>query len=752
MRLLVAALAAAAVSAQDGGLTGGGDVESALAGRLTSPVAQAPCVRLLSEAGDVGCSTGPGGVTGYLYLADAQADVDRFGSLPSAAPRAVLLPPALVTAANLAALAATPSFVGALVAPGPLAAAAGGGGGWSPEAPSLPVGGPGARVWNPPGLNLTSTRWRFPVVALTDAASAASLRAAAASNAGAAGDYSRYPQQAVRLFFYMGPDGLTPTRCLGPDDQSCLPVGGQSVWATLGPMDAAGQMTANGTVPVPPGSPARRQRPVVLGVAPLDAPGGLFHPLAVGADATATGLVALLAAAAALGATPSAFNLPLQIAFAAFQGEWWGRVGSRRWLSELGAPSTGGFNCSDPVGAADSVTGAAFCAWPLRTSLAFTALQPSDIAAVLGADQVGRPSLAGLTLHTWDGSAAGSSSSSSGGGSAAAPIDVAGVVNATAAAAAAAGALGPLTAPLAPPSSPAPSPPPHPVLTFTEETAPATTWLSQSLRVGLLAGYDSSFTSAVYGSQFDNATAVDAARVTAAATLLARSLYALATNASTPAAAAAAVPPALVANATLVGGLLACLTVSADCALFASLLGLAPGDVAAYLPPGPLSLYASVYFQPYAAGANGYALAPKPVEAVARNLLAAATAVNTTTVPGGCNATADCAAAGLGPAAECLVGVCVVDASAYYHDALSPAVNPVADSYGVFTVNASALTPWDPAWSEPYWSNAIGATTFLQDDAATQGGVLAAGVVTALASIAGAFYLTRFMDAHYKVG
>jgi hypothetical protein len=41
-----------------------------------------------------------------------------------------------------------------------------------------------------------------------------------------------YPLHALHFFFYFGPQGLTSTQCLR--DESCLAVGGQSVWASFG--------------------------------------------------------------------------------------------------------------------------------------------------------------------------------------------------------------------------------------------------------------------------------------------------------------------------------------------------------------------------------------------------------------------------------------------------------------------------------------------------------------------------------------
>jgi hypothetical protein len=273
-------------------------------------------------------------------------------------------------------------------------------------------------------------------------------------------------------------------------------------------------------------------------------------------------------------------------------------------------------------------------------------------------------------------------------------------------------------------------------------------------------GYDGAFASSLYHSPFDNASTVDARVVAAAATLLARTLWAAAavSNASAPPAdAAAAVPAGLAANATLVGALLSCLAVDAQaCGLFGPLLGLDADAAAAFVPAGPLSLYPSVYSQPYLVGANGYALAPAPIEAFARNFLALALAGRALAAVGGggsggggadtgCNATAACA-----PPAECLAGVCL-NATAYYHDALSVAVAPIVGAYGAFAVNRSLVTPGDPAWAEPYWSSGIGASLFLLDDAATEGGVLAGGLAVCAASAAAAWALVRFLDSRFKV-
>lgn len=491
------------------------------------------------------------------------------------------------------------------------------------------------------------------------------------------------------------------------------------MWASLGPLDAAPNPAAPPAAPT--ARPALPQRPIVLAAAPLDA-SALFHDVAFGADAAASSLVAVLAAADALSRAPGAAGLPFQILFALFQAEQWGRLGSRRWLAEVDA-----FSCAANVTADASPTGRDYCAKPLRTDLSFAALSLRDFAYVLAVDQVGRPGLGELYLHEFDSRPAPTNTTYF-------------TLNATLGAAGAPPSPLKLSfASLAVPSSQ----PPTPLLSWKEFTPP--------LRFdgAVLSGYDLYFESRYFHSEFDNASAVDAGSVTAVATLLARGLYALATNESSPAAAAAAVPLGVVANATFVAELLACITVNARCPLFAAALGVDAPTLAALVPDGPLSLYTSVYNQPYTLPGGGYVLQPKPLEAAVRNILAFATATVRLPGPGNCSATPDCLAATGSKAFECLFGACVVS-NAFYHDALSPAL-AATDDAGVWDIALAKTTGEDVLWTEPYWSARIGATVFLKDAYAVEAGVLAAGVLTLAASAAGAWALVRWADAHFKV-
>lgn len=693
------------------------DVESTLALRLSRLVSGSPCVRLLHAAGDVGCSSARGGVTGFLYLADSAADVAAFvgGAGGSSVPRVLLLPPALLTTSVLTALAGAPNFVGALLSPNDLAA----GESFSPVDAVLGgngAGGGGARAWNPAGRNLTGLRLGFPLVALA-VSERGPLREAAQANAAAG--YATFPAQAVSLSFYMGPAGLTSGSCLA--GRSCLPLGGQSAWGSLGRL--ARPPRANASVPTP-ASPS--QRPLLLAVAALDAP-SLFHDLPSGADSTLSGLVALLAAALTLGATPSADSLPKQIAFGAFQGESWGGLGTRRWLADVR-----GFNCSATGATADGgVGGSPWCASPLATSTAFASLLASDFDAVLSVGQVGAGD--SMWLHEW---------ASPPGGGTLTPGDGSITAAATAAFAAVPAGLAPVTAVTAAIAQAAPPPGPLAILLNSSLGSAAS-----GLRGGLLTAFDSAFTSPVYGGQYDNRSRTDAGAVTSAATLLARMLYGLASGITPPAAAAAAALAAVpAANATAVAALLDCFAFNAACPTLATLFGMP--DVSS-LPAGPLLLYPGVYRAPQlSADGSGYALSPGILEAAARNILALAlaNASRAGAAPVACRVSTDC----VGTTSECFAGACA-NSTAYYHSAFSLGVRPDASGPNWYTFDAETLPTGDPGWAEPYWSNAVGVRLFAKDAIAVEAAALGGGIAVAIVSIAAATALIRFLDHNFWV-
>lgn len=837
-----------------------------------------------------------------------------------------------------------PVFPFALRPPSPLQPS---GSGFSPDSVNLPYSSPASSAggggsssaspypWNPNGKGLIYERFPFPIITV-DSQDGQWLRSLALQNA-QRGNYQSFPQHAIHFFYFMGPSGLDSYSCL--DSGSCLPLGGQSVWASMGPLDAAdapvitpaaapqrrrelaaavllneeadtdtevsahiivrkspevagaprqreavlsarqrgegeraqeesasvfvhpfphsnnaaqrankkkailslkkhAAFAGEETRELPPsskegrrslgGSAAERvnnkpQRPIVMAVTAMDS-SALFHDLAFGADSTASGIIAVLAAADALSrSSVSVSTLPRQILFGVFQGEQWGRIGSRRWVSEV----EGTFRCLSNVTAENSPSGRAFCASPLRTDLGFTSISLDDIVSVVAVDQVGTPGIgSGSTpsffLHEFDSTPIPPPPSSSGMNTVRNSTSL--IFNALSSAVGAAG----IPVPVAKASNSDVLPlniPPTPLLSF-QEAILAGNPPGVGFDGAVLAGYDRAFLGKYYHSRFDyggtlgaNATsglvAVDPKVVTAAATALAKGLFALASlsgnNTSlTPAQAALQVPTDIAANATFVSQLLSCITINARCSLFASALGMDEPSLANLAPDGPLSLYSSVYSQPYSlesgSTTTGFVLQPTPLEAVIRNLLGRFSALPSQTkllpsptpapkaggqssgahaqAPGGnpsnligstCT-TKQCQDA-FGKAYECLLGACVV-ANSFYHDALSPALAASTSSYGSYIAltgaGFSSASPslgtsgntaggqpqppaWvlnlqtDPLWTEPYWSASIGASVFLKDSPQTDAIVLGLGITITLLAIVGSYFLINYLDLHYKV-
>jgi hypothetical protein len=144
------------------------------------------------------------------------------------------------------------------------------------------------------------------------------LRARAAANK-AAGYGSGSPkwQHSSRHNFYMGREGVTSEECFAKS--KCSPLGGLSVWASVGQAVSA------------------KKRTVVLAAA-LDGT-AWFHDLAAARSSGASGVAAALLAARALGQIDSAATLralEAQVVVALFQGEQYYRIGSRRFVRDIG--------------------------------------------------------------------------------------------------------------------------------------------------------------------------------------------------------------------------------------------------------------------------------------------------------------------------------------------------------------------------------------------------------------------------------
>ncbi|KAL1365396.1 hypothetical protein HN51_013432 [Arachis hypogaea] len=81
-------------------------------------------------------------------------------------------------------------------------------------------------------------------------------------------------------------------------------------------------------------SSSKQSKPIILAVASMDS-ASFFRDKSLGADSPISGLIALLAAVDALSHVHGLGDLSKQLVFAVFTGEAWGYLGSRRFLVEL---------------------------------------------------------------------------------------------------------------------------------------------------------------------------------------------------------------------------------------------------------------------------------------------------------------------------------------------------------------------------------------------------------------------------------
>ena len=138
------------------GQIGGADVESQVLGFMTRSLTQFPCTRLINMTGDVGCSSGPAGATGFLYLVETTADLTAFMNLGSSSVlRTAVLAPALAVMPTDAvrSLAKLPWLAGIIMLPAPLSPT-----GFSPEVQKLPRGFSPDWGWNADGQGLLAER------------------------------------------------------------------------------------------------------------------------------------------------------------------------------------------------------------------------------------------------------------------------------------------------------------------------------------------------------------------------------------------------------------------------------------------------------------------------------------------------------------------------------------------------------------------------------------------------------------------
>mmetsp|Transcript_23021 Transcript_23021/g.35521 ORF Transcript_23021/g.35521 Transcript_23021/m.35521 type:complete len:792 (+) Transcript_23021:129-2504(+) len=252
---------------------------------------------------------------------------------------------------------------------------------------SISIGYP----WNPTGQSLTSLDlYDVPIVYVQDGELSTYLLSVAKDQT----DSTDRPIVAD-FNYYMGPPAPTNSiECLSWIDNDgewrpkCLPLGGNSVWATAGSRPGETSSTNDDI------NNNNGRREIVMIASAMDG-SSFFHDASPSANSAASNILSVLLAAKLVGESLSDAvleSLPKQIAFGLFQGESFGYIGSRSFFSDSYYP---GFNCPEGSTAAyDSENnktayemGEDACLYPLKPSLSFQKL--GDVSFMLAVDQVG---------------------------------------------------------------------------------------------------------------------------------------------------------------------------------------------------------------------------------------------------------------------------------------------------------------------------------------------------------------------------
>jgi nicastrin len=231
--------------------------------------------------------------------------------------------------------------------------------------------------WNPNGQDLFALDlYSVPMAFVSDIEVSSSLRQESQFNMQ---QLETNEDHIVASFnYYMGGDSVDSIKCLEWKDvdgtwaPKCLPLGGNSVWATAGS----------------PPNPNKNSspRPVVLLAGSMDS-ASLFHDVTPGANTAASNILTLLMAAKLLGTYVSddVFDsLSSRIILAFFQGESYGFVGSRSFLKDLSSFQCGGSLVHSIARLGDKSEYA--CLNPLRPSMAFANL--GKVQGMISVDQI----------------------------------------------------------------------------------------------------------------------------------------------------------------------------------------------------------------------------------------------------------------------------------------------------------------------------------------------------------------------------
>lgn len=268
--------------------------------------------------------------------------------------------------------------------------------------PSANLNPRGNYEWNTQGTNLEFQNFHgIPIGYIADSDAAAYITETATYQSSVSEHQMDVQGSIIAEFnYYMGGagvqgDALTSVECLqwvnvedGVWNPKCAPLGGQSIWASAGPLKATQQDYYNNT-----NQSSDEPKPVLLIGATMDG-SSMFHEMSPSANSAASNIFVLLLTAKLVGlyADQDVLNNKLnkQIVFGFFEGDSYGFMGSRRFLLDV----INGVDCKTKVTYSSQDKAAKTfephsdsCLYPMRTSLAFQQL--GQIYGMISADQLG---------------------------------------------------------------------------------------------------------------------------------------------------------------------------------------------------------------------------------------------------------------------------------------------------------------------------------------------------------------------------
>ena len=528
------------------------------------------CVRLLSEKGEIGCSSGRDGNVGVLLEISTEKELDLWiggNTSGSSSPVDVILlftfplasSPRIFSPSFFHSLSSSASplhriqgillevFGDAAAEQVPLAAS-------SPVSatPQLSfVSSPSSSLnasqfpfsthsWNPHGSSIALSSLPFPIIAL----SSLQIKQSRLSYLSSLNHQNIQSKWSIQIKSWMWASKNSHT---GLSRGFCEPLGGQSVIGSL-----SGRSSFDPS------------KPILLITTRIDS-FALFQELAYGADSALSGLITSLSALDTLvrSFSPAAIDSwPVQVVFAFFNGESWGFLGSTRLVEDILH-----FKCEQQPKSKNKLI-SNICSVPFKYSMSFQSINISNIAAIIDVQQVGHSS-DHLYMHQ--------------------PLDQ--IVSPSIAVQSFVNTFSRSANYYSPPSDPAVIPlsdssSGHP-LGLPPSSAAAFLRVRPDIPTILLSDHAHNFSNAFYHSHLDGLSNINIAQMCKASAVLARAIFSFASNISME-----TDPFRIISstNCTLIQALLDCYLISPSCPLFRDFLEI---KIPANTPPQ--STYVSVF-------------------------------------------------------------------------------------------------------------------------------------------------------------